>query len=129
MIAILIGTGWLGYQFVQPAPPHKLVMSSGAEGGAYERFAVEFRDILARDGIEVELRASAGSVENLKRLKDESSGVSVGFVQGGIATSDDGADLMSLASLYYEPLWVFYRSGPEHTRVRDFRGKRISIGS
>ncbi len=129
VIAILAGTAWLAYQFVQPAPPRKLVMTSGAEGGAYETFAAEFRDILAREGIEVELRASAGSVDNLNRLKDDESGVSVGFVQGGIAKSEDGANLMSLASLYYEPLWVFYRNGPEVDRVRAFRGKRIAIGS
>jgi TRAP transporter TAXI family solute receptor len=128
VIAIVAGTAWLAYQFVQPAPPRKLVMTSGAEGGAYESFAAEFRDILARDGIEVELRPSAGSVDNLNRLKDEASGVAVGFVQGGIAKTEDGADLMSLASLYYEPLWVFYRSGPEYDRLRAFRGKKIAVG-
>ncbi len=128
MVAIIAGTAWLAYQFVQPAPPRKIIMTSGAEGGAYEGFATQFRDILAREGIEVELRPSAGSVDNLDRLKDESSGVSVGFVQGGIATAADGADLMSLASLYYEPLWVFYRRGPEYDRLRAFRGKKIAIG-
>jgi TRAP transporter TAXI family solute receptor len=129
VVAIVAGTAWLAYQFVQPAPPRKLVMTSGAEGGAYERFASEFRDILARDGIEVELRPSAGSVDNLNRLKDGSSGVTVGFVQGGIAKAEDGADLMSLASLYYEPLWVFYRGGAEFDRLRSLRGKKIAIGS
>jgi TRAP transporter TAXI family solute receptor len=129
VLAILLGTAWLAYQFVQPAPPRKVVMTSGAEGGAYESFATEFRDILARDGIEVELRPSAGSVDNLNRLKDEASGVSIGFVQGGIAKSEDGTNLMSLASLYYEPLWVFYRNGPELDRMRSFRGKRVAIGS
>ena len=128
VLAILAGTGWLAYQFVQPAPPRKVVMTSGAEGGAYESFAAEFRDILARQGIEVELRPSAGSVDNLNRLKDESSGVAIGFVQGGIAKTEDSTDLMSLASLYYEPLWVFYRNGPKYDRVRSLRGKKVAIG-
>jgi TRAP transporter TAXI family solute receptor len=128
IIAIIAGTAWLAYQFVQPAPPRKVVMTTGAEGGAYESFALEFRDALAREGIEVELRASAGSVDNLARLKDDASGVSIGFVQGGIAKAEDNTDLMSLASLYYEPIWVFYRSGPEQERLRAFRGRKIAVG-
>lgn len=128
ILAILVATGWIAYQYVQPAPPHKVIMTSGAEGGAYENFALQYRDILAREGIEVEIRPSAGSVDNLKRLKDDTSGISVGFVQGGIAKSEDSGNLMSLASLYYEPLWVFYRNGPEADRLRSFRGKKIAVG-
>jgi len=102
--AILVAAFWIAFQFVQPAPPKKVVMSGGAEGGAYEGYAAQYRDLLKDNGIQLELRRSAGSVENLKRLMDESSGVSIGFVQGGIAKEGDDEDLMSLASLYYEPL-------------------------
>jgi hypothetical protein len=78
--------------------------------------------------VQVELRRSAGSVENLKRLMDESSGVSIGFVQGGITKAGDDEDLMSLAGLYYEPLWVFYRGGAELDHISRLRGRRIAIG-
>jgi hypothetical protein len=74
------------------------------------------------------IRPSAGSVDNLKRLMDGNSGVTVGFVQGGIANSGDDDELMSLAGLYHEPLWVFYRG--EHTidQIAQLRGRRIAIG-
>jgi len=126
--AILVATFWVAFQFVQPAPPKKVVMSSGSEGGAYESYAAQYRDVLAADGIQVELRPSEGSVENLKRLMDESSGVSIGFVQGGITKAGDDEDLMSLAGLYYEPLWVFYRGGAELDHISRLRGRRIAIG-
>jgi TRAP transporter TAXI family solute receptor len=126
--AILAATFWVAFQFVQPAPPKKVVMTSGSEGGAYESYAAQYRDLLAADGVAVELRRSEGSVENLKRLMDESSGVSIGFVQGGITKAGDDEDLMSLAGLYYEPLWVFYRGGAELDHISRLRGRRIAIG-
>ncbi|HTQ73175.1 MAG TPA: TAXI family TRAP transporter solute-binding subunit [Burkholderiales bacterium] len=126
-IAIVVAAFWIAFQFVQPAPPKKVVMSGGAEGGAYDGYAGQYRDLLKAEGIELELRRSAGSVENLKRLMDGNSGVSIAFVQGGVANEGDDEELMSLASLYYEPLWVFYR-GPEIDRVSRLRGRRIAVG-
>jgi len=126
-IAIIVAAFWIAFQFVQPAPPNKVVMSGGAEGGAYDGYAGQYRDLLKAEGIDLELRRSAGSVENLKRLMDGSSGVSIAFVQGGIANEGDDEDLMSLASLYYEPLWVFYR-GAEIDRVSRLRGRRVAVG-
>ncbi len=127
-LAILAAVSWIAFQFVQPAPPKKIVMSGGAEGGAYEGYAARYREILARDGVQLELRNAAGSVENLKLLMDERSGVSIGFVQGGIAKPGDDDELMSLAGLYYEPLWVFYRAGADLGHASLLRGRRIAIG-
>ena len=127
-LAILAAVFWIAFQYVQPAPPKKVVMTGGSEGGAYESYAAQYRDMLASEGIEVEVRSSPGSVENLKRLMDGDSGVSIGFVQGGIAKAGDDEDLMSLAGLYYEPLWVFYRGGAELDHVSRLRGRRIAIG-
>jgi TRAP transporter TAXI family solute receptor len=127
VLAIVAAAFWITFQFVQPAPPKKVVMTGGAEGGAYESYARQYRERLKSEGIELELRRSPGSVDNLKRLMDGNSGVSIGFVQGGIAKEGDDADLMALASLYYEPLWVFYR-GAEVDHISRLRGRRIAIG-
>ncbi|HET7763925.1 MAG TPA: TAXI family TRAP transporter solute-binding subunit [Burkholderiales bacterium] len=127
-VAIVAAAFWVTFQFVQPAPPKKVVMTGGAEGGAYEAYAAEYRDMLKSNGVELELRRSKGSVENLERLKDGNSGVTIGFVQGGIAKEGDDADLMALASLYYEPLWVFYRAKETLDHVSRLRGRRIAIG-
>ena len=92
VVAILVIAFWIAFQFVQPAPPRKVVMAGGAEGGAYQDYALQYRDALKSNGIELELRRSAGSVENLKLLMDGNSGVSIGFVQGGIAKEGDDED-------------------------------------
>lgn len=125
---LVIAAFWLAFQFVRPAPPRSFVLSSGAEGGAYYLFAQRYRDILARDGVTVELRPSAGSIENLERLADPGSGVGAALVQAGVSLPDQDAGLMSLGSIYYEPLWIFYRGKTERGRLNDLIGQRVAIG-
>lgn len=125
---ILATVVWIAYQFVEPGPPKRIVMTGGSEGGAYEGYAQRYKELLAEDRIDLVLLPSAGSVENLKRLMDGSSGVSVGFVQGGIAKEGDDDELMSLAGLYHEPLWVFYRGERTVDQIAQLRGRRIAIG-
>ena len=93
----------------QPLPPRTVVMTTGTPGSAYEAFAQRYKAILARSNVELRLMPSAGAVENLKRLNDPRSGVSVGFVQGGLTDEEHSPELMSLGTLFYEPLWLFYR--------------------
>lgn len=119
----------LAWQFVRPAPPKKIVISTGAPSGAYHYFGERYRDKLAQDGIEVELRPSSGAVENLRRLKTDDS-VDVGFLQGGIANEPDSDDLATLGSMYLEPVWVFHRKADAHLdRIDQLKGRRIAVGT
>ena len=60
-IILLAGIGFaIAYQFVEPAPPKKIVISTGSESGAYYHFAQRYATILAKNGITLEVRASAG---------------------------------------------------------------------
>ena len=133
-IFLIAGIGFaIAYQFVEPAPPKRIVITTGSDSGAYYHFAQRYATILARDGVTLEVRSSAGSLQNLERLKvDEAQ---VGFVQGGVIepkSDPDEADdsgLLSLGSLFYEPVWVFYRGDQPLTRLTELRGKRIAIGA
>lgn len=134
-IFLLAGIGFaVAFQFVEPAPPRHVVMTSGGESGAYYHFAKRYAAILARDGITLEVRTSEGSVDNLQRLRNGEA--QIGFVQGGVIETSDsdngdaGADndgLLSLGSVFYEPVWVFYR-GPRISKLTELQGKRIAIG-
>jgi hypothetical protein len=117
----------VAWQFVEPAPPKQLVMATGSPDSAYYRFGLQYREILARHGIELELLNTSGSVENLDLLTDPKSKVDVALLQGGIGTKDDASGLTALASLFYEPLWIF-RLDPAPLTVADFTGRRVAIG-
>lgn len=118
----------VAYQFVDPAPPKRIVIATGLIGGSYYAFAERYRDILARDGIELEVRATEGSLENIELLETPDAGVDVAFVQGGTSIFAQTDQLRSLASLYFEPLWLFERDGVEISRPSDLEGRRVSIG-
>lgn len=116
------------YHFVRPIPPDTLTMTTGMEGGSFVVFAERYRQVLARDGIRVKLLPSSGMVENLRLLSDESHGVDASFVQGAIGKDEIAANLVSLGSLTYTPLWVFYRGDETLDDLSQLRGKRIVIG-
>jgi TRAP-type uncharacterized transport system substrate-binding protein len=115
------------FRFIEPAPPNTIVISTSAVDGGYHMFGLRYKEILARDGVTVELRPSAGSQQNVSRLLDDKSDVEVGFLQGGSAFAANAPELVSLGSIYYEPLWVFYR-GPEIHDFGGFQGRKLAIG-
>jgi TRAP-type uncharacterized transport system substrate-binding protein len=126
---IIGGAFMIAFHFVRPAPPNEFVLSTGYENGAYHLYGQRYRELLAREKIKVELRPSTGSVDNLKRLLDPDSGVDVAMIQGGVAPPADlEHGLVSLAALYYEPLWIFYRGNTDLTRLAQLDGKRIAAG-
>lgn len=116
----------MAYQFVQPAPPRNIVIATGQPEGSYNYFGREYRKILARDDINLEVRVTAGSVENLRLL--ERGEVDVAFLQGGLSTLARSDAFISLGSLYYEPVWVFYRSDLPIKEASEVKGHSIDIG-
>jgi TRAP-type uncharacterized transport system substrate-binding protein len=113
--------------FVQPAPPSKLVMSTGRPDGDYYRYGLEYRKLLAKQGVDLELLTSDGAIENIGRLMDPTSRVDVAFFQSGTGFAANAPHVVSLGTLYYEPLWVFYRGAPV-SELHQLNGKRIAIG-
>ena len=99
----------VGAHRLLPLPPTHIVMTTGGEGSAYDELGKQYQELLATNGVTVELRPSAGDVENLDRLRDPGSGVDVGFVQGGLTSGRESPGLSSLGTLLYQPLWIFYR--------------------
>ncbi len=128
LLAVVAAGFLLALRFVQPAPPRHIVLAAGEPGGAYYAHALRYARRLKREGIELEVLATGGSVENLALL--EAGRADLAFVQGGVV--DDEApppQLRGLASLYYEPLWLFIRAEEAPPgRLPALRGLRISLG-
>ncbi|MEM9627355.1 MAG: TAXI family TRAP transporter solute-binding subunit [Pseudomonadota bacterium] len=127
VLVVLIGF-LIAYQFVEPAPPRSLVMGTGSESGAYHAFGERYRVILAQNDIDLILKPSSGTVENLASLQAEDDGVDVAFVQGGVAAQASKEGLEALASLYLEPLWIFVTIEKAPRWLSDLRGERIAVG-
>jgi hypothetical protein len=90
--------------------------------------AGRYAKILAQQGVTLKILPSQGSLENLKRLSDPKFAVDVGFVQGGIASLGDANHLVSLGSVFYVPVLLFYRAPQPIKLLSELSGKHIAIG-
>jgi hypothetical protein len=127
ILMVSIVTAALAFIFLNSAPPTTLTMTSGPNGSASQSIAEQYRKILAREGVTLKILASQGSRDNLARLADPKAKVDVGFVTGGESAGADALRLVSLGSISYQPLMIFYR-GHVKTLLSDFKGQRLDIG-
>jgi hypothetical protein len=127
IVVVGIGAGALALAFLNSAPPTRLTMTSGPEGSAFRLVAERYRQILAREGVTLQILTSEGSRENLARLANPKIAVDVGFVGGGETPGPDAAHLMSLGSVSFQPLMIFYR-GAIKTLLSEFKGLRLDVG-
>jgi len=129
-ILVIAGICLAAYLIVDPAPPRKVVLGTGQDNSAYDVFGKKYAAALKKEGIAVALNPSHGSRENLRRLKEGK--VDIAFIQSG--TTDEAAaerdGLISLGSLFTEPVWLFLRDRPEAiTQLTQLRGLKINIGA
>ena len=129
-IILITAVGFVvAYQFVQPAPPRHITISTGSESGAYYAYAKRYAQLLAANGITLEVQTSAGSLQNLERLKNGEADIAL--IQGGVTevlAADEESELRSLGSVSYEPVWVFYRSDHRIDKLHHLSGQRIAVG-
>lgn len=116
------------FWFFYSAPPTTVTITSGPPGSSFETNAIQYAEILARAGVKLKILPSQGSEENLERLNNHAMRVDVGFVQVGPASEMSNSDLMSLGSIAYQPLLIFYRSQTNIVLLSELKNKRLAIG-
>src|SRR5262245_61983030 len=93
----ILGISWLAVDYFIPSPPSKITIATGFKGSSFEYFGQQYRERLAaRAGVAVELRETAGAVENLRLLQKPKSGVHISFVTGDVPDSIHEQKLLSL---------------------------------
>ena len=126
-LALLIAGFAVAFQFVEPSPPSTITIASGSKSGAYYQFAKRYSESLARQGIRLKVLETQGSVENIGLLNQGNADVA--FVQGGVGNTEQAPDLVSLGSLYFEPLWVFVQKGSPVKHLSDLAGRAFAAGT
>lgn len=131
----LIAALFTGIWFILPKPPQTLTIATGFPDGLYSQFANHLKTELAKEKITLQIRNTGGSVDNLALINDPNSGIDLAIVQSGVGDPVKYPELLSLAGIFYEPLWVWYRQpafmkeGGALTQLSQLQGKRISIGN
>jgi TRAP-type uncharacterized transport system substrate-binding protein len=123
-VVVVLAVLWV----VRSAPPDTITITTGPEGSSFYRWAKLYQEELKKDGVTLNIHSSAGSLENLQQLQANDSHVDIGFVSGGLPEATTAQGLISLGSVAYQPLLVFYRSSTPLIRLSDLAGKRLSVG-
>jgi TRAP transporter TAXI family solute receptor len=118
----------LAIRHLDPAPPNHLTISTGDDQSDFQTYAKQYKRILKENGVTLNIRTTSGPLENLQLLDDDNSGVSAGLVQDGLGSETKEPDVVSLGSLYYEPIWIFYRSKNVYTHFSQLIGDKIAVG-
>ncbi|QWD67924.1 TAXI family TRAP transporter solute-binding subunit [Polynucleobacter sp. VK25] len=131
LLIILFGVLWV----LVPPPPKSIEMATGFPTGLYYQFGERLKAELAKEGVDLNVRSTGGTLDNLALLNNPQSGVGFAMVQGGVANLDEYPKLVSVAGMFYEPIWVWYRpgafknEGSQLTILSQLKGKRVSIGN
>ena len=122
-LVILIG-------FTRPLPPKNVYLAVGQQGSVFGMLGEKFVPLFAEEGIDLHLVHTAGSAASLAELADKDLLANAALMVGGIAAKGKFPNLLSLGSIEYVPLWLFYR-GPEFQGKElfsHFSSKRVAVG-
>ncbi|HEX9461144.1 MAG TPA: TAXI family TRAP transporter solute-binding subunit [Alphaproteobacteria bacterium] len=116
-------------RFVAPPPPKVLRLAAGATDGYYQSIGKRYEAVMEPEGLDdVIVIDTEGSIDNLHLLSEHPEKVDVALVQGGLASEVDSKNLVAIAGVFYEPVWVLVRNGVRAARLSDLKGRRIAIG-
>jgi TRAP transporter TAXI family solute receptor len=138
-VTVLASLLWLLFSWLEPPPPKLVRITTGSQTGAYYAYGKKYAEAFKKHGITLEVMPSKGSVENLQRLTDTKTdtraerkvAVMVGLLQSGVGEAETSPDLEGLASVAYEPIWVFHKPKSANQRLSGLRpllGQRVAIG-
>jgi TRAP-type uncharacterized transport system substrate-binding protein len=127
-LALVIGASWIALEYFVPSPPFRVTIATGRKGTTFDYFAERYRARFARAGVELNLRETAGALENLKLLQNPNSDVQIASSAGGLSNSSQAPDLRSMGLIYNVPFWIFYPSRQSLESLTQLKGKRIAVG-
>ena len=131
LLILIFGVLWI----LVPPPPKSIEMATGFPTGLYYQFGERLKAELVKEGVDLKVRSTGGTLDNLALLNDPKSGVDFAMVQGGVANLSEYPKLVSVAGMFYEPIWVWYREGAFKSEggqlkiLSQLKGKHVSIGN
>jgi len=127
ILLLIIASFYITSQFIQPSPKKEFTIATGSLNGQYYKTALQYKKILEKQKVKVNILTSNGSVNNLELLENKKADMA--FIQNGIDYDKKDTNIEAIASTYYEPLWIFYKNeGYEMDYIIQLISKKISLG-
>jgi len=115
--------------YLKPFPFTGITIATSYKGGDWYQFGESAISLLKEHGINLEVVATSGTIENAEQLNDPKSKVNAGFVYAAALSKDQQRELYSLGSISYDPVWIFYRNelANKITTIQDLSKYRVSL--
>lgn len=127
---ILVLLIYVTIQF-NPFPPSQVFIGSGQKGSSYRSLGKEFSSYFQHYNIDLQTVESQGLSEDLNRVIAPESPVSAGFYVAGSKQAEAIHDVVSLGSINFSPIWIFYRGNESNQpdNLIHLLKKRFAVGS
>lgn len=128
ILLLIIASFYFTSKFIQPSVKKEITIATGSIDGEYYKTALQYKELLEKQKVKVNIVTSNGSLENIELLNEKK--VDIAFVQNGIEIVKNENNLQAIASVYYEPLWIFYKNEDYKINyIIQLISKKISIGN
>lgn len=116
--------------YLQPFPDRHIYIGSSYQGGDWYQMAEASAKFLSEKGLDGQVVVTKGAVDNVNRLIDPADPVNAAYTYGITLDEAQRERVVSLGSISYEPIWVFYRKSRTGTldNLRDLLRHRVALG-
>jgi len=123
---ILVIIIYVTVQVTSPMPKKEITLATGAIGSDSYAYGLSYKALLKEDGVDLKIIPTQGSLDTVGYLNTKKA--DIGFVHGGILLNKREYNFESLATVYKEPLWIFYRNdGYKMNYINEATGKKVGI--
>lgn len=127
ILLLVVASFYLTSKFIEPSSKKEITIATGSIDGEYYNTALKYKEILEKQKVKVNILTSNGSMENIQLLNEKKADIA--FVQNGIDSLKKQTEIKAIASIYYEPLWIFYKNDEyKMDYLIQLITKRISLG-
>lgn len=112
---------------VRPSMPDRVLLLTDSEDSVWFALGQRFATDLQSRGLDAEVVATAGTLDNIRRLSDNPNAIALApaTVNQWAEADDIDRQLTALGSIGYEPVWLFVRDTAGIRRVPDLKGRRL----
>jgi TRAP-type uncharacterized transport system substrate-binding protein len=116
--------------YLDPFPSKHIYFATSYPNSDWHNFVKKTTAALNEKGLEVTLINTDGAIDNVIRLNNPKDKANVAFTYGAALNQDQIRGIYSLGSIFYEPVWIFYRKNKIHAlkSMKDLASYKVGVG-
>lgn len=130
LLAAFLASVFAVVAYLDPFPDRQVHLATAFPDSDWHQFGEMAVEYLHTKGLGGSVVVTTGAAENVDRLVDPADSVNAAFAYGMAITEAHRKEIVSLGSISYDPIWIFYRKD-RIAHLEDLHslvGRRVGIG-